>query len=317
VNGRGQILALTSTKGGVGKTHLAVSLSAALAKRGARVLLIDADLGNGIISDRLGLQPTHNLGHFFLGERDLGDLIEETPFGFSLIGGERGNLDLANLNYLQQMKFLRSFVGTSRRFDFVVLDLASGIRRQAVDFALFADRTIIVTSPDDLMSAYGSARGSLFRFMELETTLFQRIDGYAARRFFRPLILTNRVRNLYQGKAAFEALKSAAEKRLNTAGGTFGITMGHLGSVFHDPELFRKSEEKHCPVSLVSDYSKVTICIDVMATTICGRSPFRGFYQEERLRYIIQILMEKGENLRKGVTPGVMKIPPLRIPFHN
>lgn len=317
MKGRGQILAFTSSRGGVGKTHLAVSLSAALAKRGARVLLIDADLGNGIISDRLGLQPTHNIGHFFLGERDLGELIEETPFGFSLIGGERGNLDLANLNYLQKMKFLRSFVGASGRFDFVVFDLASGIRRQALDFALFADRTIIVTSPDDLMSAYGSARACLFRFMELETTLFQRIDGYSARRFFRPLILTNRVRNLYHGKAAFEALKRAAEKRLNAAGSPFGITMGHLGSVFHDPELFGKSEERHCPASLVSDYSKVAICIDAMATTICGRSPFRGFYQEERLRYIIQILMEKGESLRKGVTPGIMKIPPLRIPCHH
>ena len=54
---RGQILALTSSKGGVGKTHLAVGLSAALAKRNARVLLIDADLGNGIISDRLAFYP--------------------------------------------------------------------------------------------------------------------------------------------------------------------------------------------------------------------------------------------------------------------
>jgi flagellar biosynthesis protein FlhG len=88
VIGRGQILALTSSKGGVGKTHLAVSLSAALAKRDAYVLLIDADLGNGIISDRLGLFPKYNLAHFFLKERTLEDLIERTPFDFSLISGE-------------------------------------------------------------------------------------------------------------------------------------------------------------------------------------------------------------------------------------
>ena len=87
MNDRGQLLAFTSSKGGVGKTHLAVSLAIALAKRDVRVLLIDADLGNGIVSDRVGFYPEFHLGHFFLKEKTLKDLIEETPFGFYLIGG--------------------------------------------------------------------------------------------------------------------------------------------------------------------------------------------------------------------------------------
>lgn len=315
MDGRGQILALTSSKGGVGKTHLAVSLSAALAKRDARVLLIDTDLGNGIISDRLGLHPKYNLSHFFLKERALEDLIEETPFGFSLIGGERGNLALANLNYLQQMKFLRSFIGVSRKFDFIVLDLASGINRQAIDFALFAEKTIIVTSPNDLISAYGSVRGCHSRFSQLEVSILRRIEGYRARRFFRPLILMNHVTNLYQGEAAFKVLESAVKKGLNSTDDPFGIKMGLLGAIFHDPGLFRKSEDRRCPVSLVSVYSKVAICVDSMASIICARSPFRGFYREERLHYILQILMEQQDRLRKGLTRKSMKVPPIRVPF--
>jgi MinD-like ATPase involved in chromosome partitioning or flagellar assembly len=317
VYGRGQILALTSSKGGVGKSHLAVGLSAALAKRTARVLLIDADLGNGIISDRLDFRPTYNLAHFFLKERVLEDLIEETPFGFSLIAGERGNLALANLNYLQEMKFLRSFIRVSRNFDFVVLDLASGIKRQAVDFALLGEKTILVTSPDDLISAYGAVRACFSRFMELETRLFKRIEGYTARRFFRPLILTNHVTNLYQGEAAFEALERAVKKGINSAAVPFGIKMGHLGSVFHDPGLFEKSEERRCPVSMVSVYSKVAICIDSIAGIICARSPFRSFYEEQRLRYIIQVLMERQQWLSKGLTRKARKVPPIRIPPHH
>jgi MinD-like ATPase involved in chromosome partitioning or flagellar assembly len=317
VDGRGQILALTSSKGGVGKTHLAVSLSAALAKREARVLLIDADLGNGIISDRLGLNPKYNLSHFFLKGTALAELIEETPFGFFLIAGEQGNLALANLNYLQKMKFLRSFIRVSRGFDFVVLDLASGIEHQAVDFALLAEKTIIVTSPDDLISAYGSVRGCFSRFMDLEVSLFKGIEGYRARQFFRPLILMNHVTNFYQGKAAFEALESAVKNGLSSATGPFGIKIGHLGVVFHDPGPFKKSEERRCPVSLVSLYSKVAICVDAMAGVICARSPFRGFYREERLRHIVQILMEKQAKLRKGLTPKAMNVPPVRIPFHH
>jgi MinD-like ATPase involved in chromosome partitioning or flagellar assembly len=317
VYGRGQILALTSSKGGVGKSHLSVGLSAALAKRTARVLLIDADLGNGIISDRLDFRPTYNLAHFFLKERVLEDLIEETPFGFSLIAGERGHLALANLNYLQEMKFLRSFIRVSRNFDFVVLDLASGIKRQVVDFALLGEKTILVTSPDDLISAYGAVRACFSRFMELETRLFKRIEAYTARRFFRPLILTNHVTNLYQGEAAFEALERAVKKGINSAAVPFGIKMGHLGSVFHDPGLFEKSEERRCPVSMVSVYSKVAICIDSIAGIICARSPFRSFYEEQRLRYIIQVLMERQQWLSKGLTRKARKVPPIRIPHHH
>ncbi|MFQ6079178.1 MAG: AAA family ATPase [Thermodesulfobacteriota bacterium] len=317
MNGRGQILALTSAKGGVVKTHLAVSLAAALVKRNARVLLIDADLGNGIISDRLGFHPKYNLAHFFLKEKTLADLIEETPFGFFLVGGERGNLAVANPNYLQKMKFLRNFIRVSRNFDFVLLDLASGIKYQVIDFALLADKTIIVTSPNDLTSAYGSVRGCFSRFRELEVNLFKRIDGYKAGRFFRPLILVNHVTNLYQGDAAFEALECAVEKRLNSAAGPFGIKMGHLGVVFHNPALFKKSEERRCPVSMVSAYSKVAICVDSMAAVICARSPFRGYYREERLRSIIQILMEQHDRVKRGVTPKVMKVSPIRIPFNH
>ncbi|NIS60005.1 MAG: AAA family ATPase [Proteobacteria bacterium] len=314
---RGQILAFTSSKGGVGKTHLAVGLSAALAKKNARVLLIDADLGNGIISDRLGFYPKYNLAHFFLKERALPDLIEDTPFGFFLIAGERGNLALANLNYLQKMKFLRSFIRVSRNFDFVLLDLASGINRQTIDFGLMAEKTIIVASPNDLISAFGSVRACFSRFVQLEVTLFKRIEGYKARRFFRPLILMNQITDLPQGKASFEALESAVENRLNGTPGPFGIRMGHLGVVFHDPRLFKKSEDRRCPVTLVSIYSKVAFCVDSIASAICSPSLFKGFDGEERLRYTIQILMEQQERLRKGLTQKVMKVSPMRIPFRH
>ena len=314
---RGQILVLTSSKGGVGKTHLAVGLSAAMAKRNGRVLLIDADLGNGNIADRLGFYPKYNLAHFFLKEKVLEDLIEETPFGFFLVGGDRGNFAMANLNYPQKMKFLRSFIRVSRNFDFVVLDLASGINRQSVDFALLTEKTIVVASPNDLMSAYGSVRACLSRFMHLEIGLSRRLDGYKARRFFRPLILMNNVTDLHQGKRAFEALEGAVDNRLNGEYDPFGIKMNYLGAVFHDPGLFRKSEEKRCPVSLASVYSKVAFCIDSMANAICSPSSFPGFDGERRLRYTIQILMEQEERLRKGLTQKVMNVSPLKIPFRH
>ena len=315
MSNRGQIVAFTSSKGGVGKTHLAVSLAIAMAKRNASVLLIDADLGNGIVSDRLGFYPAFHLGHFFLKEKALEDLIEETPFGFYLVGGERGNFALANLNYVQKMKFLRSFLAVSKHFDYVVLDLASGITRQTIDFALLADRPIVVTSPNDLISGYGSVKGCFQRFMQLEVGLYRRIEGYKARRFFRPHILVNNITEFYQGQAAFEALEGAVESRLKDTNGPFEIKMNFLGAVFHNPGLFRKSEERGHPVSLISSYSTVAYCVDAIAEAVCSASPFRGFDGEKRLQYAVQILIEQQDKLRKRVTQKVMQAYPAKIPF--
>lgn len=311
---RGRILAFTSSKGGVGKTHLAVSLSVAMARRDARVLLIDADLGNGIISDRLGFYPKCNLVHFFLRERkDLTDLVERTPLGFFLIGGERGNFALANLNYLQKMRFLRGFLQVSRHFDYVVLDLSSGINHQSIDFALLADKTIVVTSPNDLVSGYGSVRACFSRFKQLEMSLYKRIEGYEARRFFSPQILVNNVRDFSQGKTAFEALEGAVENRLNGAG-SFEIKMNYVGAVFHNPRLFKKSEEKRRPVSMVSVYSNVAYCVDLIAKATCNSSPFR-FDSEKRLQYAVQILMDQQERLRKRLTQKTLRAYPAKIPL--
>jgi len=314
VRGRGQIVALMSSKGGVGKTHLAVSLSAAMAKRGTRVLLIDVDLGNGMVSDRIGLHPKSNLVHFFLKEKgELVDLIEKTPLGFFLIGGKRGNFALANLNYGQRKRFLRSFIDVSRHFDYVVLDLSSGISCRSIDFALLAEKTIVVTPPNDLMSGYGAVKGCFFRFMELEIGLSRRVKGYKARQLFTPYILVNNVRDLSQGKTAFDALEDALENRLKTVGGPFGIRLNYLGSVFHNTRLFKKSEERRRPVSLVSPYSSVAYCIDKIAEAICGDSPFKSLDHEKRLMYTMQILIEHQEKLKKKLSQRIAAVPPARV----
>ncbi len=288
-----------------------------MAKRDVRVLLIDADLGNGIISDRLGFYPRLNLVHFFLKERALEDLIEETPFGFFMVGGERGNFALANLTHLQKMRFLKSFVKVSTHFDFVVLDLASGISRQSVDFSLLAEKTIVVTAPHDLVSGYGWVRACFTRFKQLENRLCKRIEGYRARRFLTPLIVMNHVTDFYEGKSAFEALEGAVENRLHRGVGPFRIRMDYLGAVFHDPGVFKKSEERRCPVSVASAYSKVAYCIDSMAGAICSRSPLRGLDGDRRLRYTLQILLEQQDRLRKGLTRKVLKVYPARMPFRQ
>ena len=127
----------------------------------------------------------------------------------------------------------------------------------------------------------------------------------------------NNVTDFDQGKRGFEALEGAVENRLNGTIDPFGIKMSYLGAVLHDPGLFRKSEERRCPVSLASVYSKVAFCVNSMANAICSPSSYPGFDEERRLRYIVQMLMEQQGRLRKGLTQKVMKVSPLKIPLRH
>jgi flagellar biosynthesis protein FlhG len=317
VKGRGEIVALSSSKGGVGKTHLSVGLSAALARRHSRVLVIDADLGNGIVADRLGFYPKSGLIEFFSKEKNLEDLIERTPHGFYLIGGERGNLSLANPNYLQKIRFLRSFVKISREFDFVVLDLSSGITRQVVDFALIADRAVVVTSPNDLISAFGWVQAAFSRFVQLETRLSKRLEGYKTRSHFRPLVLLNQVRDLSEGKSSFEALESTVENRLAGGAFPFQIRLDYLGSVFRDVALFKKAEERRCPAPTLSVYSGVAFCVDSIANLFTDPTPTGGFDREKRIHYTFQMLMEQQSRLRHNLKEKVKRVYPARQPLEE
>ena len=87
--------------------------------------------------------------------------------------------------------------------------------------------------------------------------------------------------------------------------------------LLHDPGLFRKSEEKRCPVCLASVFSKVAFCIDSMANAICSPSSFPGFDEGRRVRYIVQMLMEQQGRLRRGFTQKVQNATSLRIPFRH
>lgn len=155
---RCRVLAVTSGKGGVGKTNVAVNLAIALSRKGLRVLLMDADLGLANVDVILGMIPQYNLMHVLQGLKTLPEIVIDGPEGLKLIAAGSGGIqELANLNEIQREDLLQGLAEIQNESDVVLIDTGAGLHRNVLAFALAADETIIVTTPEPtaMMDAYG------------------------------------------------------------------------------------------------------------------------------------------------------------------
>lgn len=160
-DGQGPLtFAVTSGKGGVGKTQTAANLGVAFAQQGAKVLLVDADLGLASMDLALGIRPKADLMSVIDGESALEDIIVPGPSGVHLIPACPGRYEMANLDARRRGFILQSLEEASADFDVVVVDTGAGIGSNAVGFAAWADEIILVATPDptSLRDAYAMAK---------------------------------------------------------------------------------------------------------------------------------------------------------------
>jgi len=150
-------IAVTSGKGGVGKSNLSVNLALALARDGQRVALVDADLGLANADVLCGVQPIATLEQCLSLRRPLLDCAVEVSSGFLLVPGASGVARLADLD-ASDRSWLLSEIGTlASGVDWLIVDTGAGIGSNTVSFAAAADRVLVVTTPEppSMADAYG------------------------------------------------------------------------------------------------------------------------------------------------------------------
>jgi flagellar biosynthesis protein FlhG len=282
-------IAVISNKGGVGKTHFSINLACVLADAGAKVLLIDADLGNADISNKLGIFPENHLLAFLQKSQSMENLVTNTDFGFDLICGTYGEFKLANLCYAQKIKFIKHFKRVAENYDYAVLDLGAGINRTVLDFALGADRTVIVTTPQDLISGYACAKASFFRFKELEENLETRLSDYQPRLTFAPSMVLNQVTDMAQGAKLFRTIYKTADENININEGRFTMKPEYLGAIPYDKESLRNTEEKKKPLLVRFPYIKASQCIKHMSAKF--RSPDNPYNPNVKFKHSFRRFM--------------------------
>jgi len=264
-----ETISILSNKGGVGKTHLAINLAYHLAKCGKKVLLIDADMGNADISNKLGIYPKQTVLSLLDADEPPDQIITPTPHGFDLIGGYTGDFRLANLQYIQRVLFVRHFIELAQPYDYMLLDLGAGISSQVIDMALATDRSIVATTCRDVVSAYACAKVAFLRHVALQRKLADTDPDSRSERFFCPYIVVGQLAYDTQGVGVFERISSACRNHLNNRVPDYQMIPQYLGGVLFD-DAIRDAETKRQPVSEVAPRSQAAKCYQDLARNLCG-----------------------------------------------
>ena len=155
-----RVIALTSGKGGVGKTNMAVNLSLVYAAQRRRVLLVDADLGLANVDVLLDRRPRYSIAEVMTGERELADVLMTTPYGVTVLPGASGLQSVADASPSERHRLVSAIEDLGDAFDTIIVDTAAGISSHTLFFAAAAHDIVVVTTPEPtaLTDAYATIK---------------------------------------------------------------------------------------------------------------------------------------------------------------
>lgn len=160
-----EVIAVTSGKGGVGKSTLTANLAISLARLGLRVGVIDCDFGLSNLHVHLGLTPDRGLIDVVTGQHSALDAFIPGPWGLKLLPGGSGASEMAKMDYARLRAVGLSFERLDPYFDVILLDTAAGIHEGVISLLAEADETLVVMTPDpaSVVDAYATTRVLLER----------------------------------------------------------------------------------------------------------------------------------------------------------
>ena len=242
-----QVIAVTSGKGGVGKTNVSTNLALALVAAGKHVLLMDADLGLANVDLLLGLHADYNLSHVISGERTLEEVIIEGPDGLKIIPAASGTQMMSELTPSQHAGIIRAFSELSMPIDVLMVDTAAGISDSVISFTRASHEVIVVVcnEPTSLTDAY-----ALIKVLSEE---------HDVRRFN---VLANMVRTPKEGLNLFAKLSKVTDHYLD-------VTLDYVGAVPFD-EYLVKAVKKQQAVTRCYPQSPSSLAFRKIATRVDG-----------------------------------------------
>ncbi len=240
------VYAITSGKGGVGKTAVVANLAYMLASMNKRVLILDADLGLANVDVVFGLSPKYNLNHFFSGEKELDEVMVEGPLGIRILPAGSGIQSFTRLDGQQKMKLLDGLDSIHNHFDYVLIDTEAGISENVTYFNTAAHDILVVTTPEP------TAITDAYALMKLLST------QYHEKRFN---LIVNQIQNENDALDVYRKLTMVANKYLD-------ISIDFLGSVPEDRQM-NDAIRKQKVISELYPHLRITDSFRELASRIC------------------------------------------------
>ncbi|MCE5284769.1 MAG: P-loop NTPase [Pelosinus sp.] len=245
---KAQVFAVTSGKGGVGKTNFTVNLALALTNLGKRVLVIDADLGMANVDVLFGCETKYSLLHLLQEEIKLEDILTEGPRGIKYMSGGSGIYDLANLDEVKLQGIINKITLCDKLADVILVDTGAGINRNVLNFVLAADEVILVTTPEPTAM----------------TDAYAMMKAYVSHHGTAPLkLVINRVMEAGEGQTVVNKLSQTALRFLQ-------LRVDSLGFVYEDMNLV-KAVKRQQPLLLAYPNTISAQCIEKIANQLLNR----------------------------------------------
>ena len=244
-----RVIAVTSGKGGVGKTNIGVNLSVALARLGKETMLVDGDMGLANANILLGMNATATVADFLARDCSLSDIVQQGPAGLHVVPGHSGSGILPGLNRDDRRRLADGFRPFAAKMDHILVDTASGIYPEAMGLVSSSDVILLVLSaePTAFMDAY-----ALVKVLALD-------HGCNA-----VSIVTNMVEDDESGRALFRHFSEVVRRFLP-------IQLTPLGSVPRDHHVREAVFRKRCCLEAYPE-SRASAAFTRLARTISDLS---------------------------------------------
>ena len=255
---RASVIAITSGKGGVGKSNVAVNLAITLSAAGKTVVLLDADLGLANADVLCNIDLPHNLSAVIARKKQMHEVMVKGPGGFSLVGGASGLARMADLTDADRQRIVRALAELESRADIILIDTGAGISPNVLSFTRAADHVLVVTTPEPtaITDAY-----AVIKVLHKDATGPNPLEavggpGNAAGER-RISLFVNQVRAPGEGRVVYDRIAKVARQFLNVS----LYDAGHLVADDCVPAAVRS----RTPFVLASPSSRASHCITQLA----------------------------------------------------
>ena len=248
-----KVIAVTSGKGGVGKTNVVANLAMALVKTGKRVLIFDADLGLGNIDVLLGLAPMYNLSHLLNDGKGFQDILITGPSGIMILPAGSGVDSLCNLSPEQQMNLFSEVEKLGELIDVMLIDTAAGINSNVLFFNMAAQEILVIATPEptSITDAY-----ALIKILYTKHGV----------KHFR--LLVNSVKSSEEGLNIYRKLSLVADKFLK-------VSIDYSGHILTDLNIPKSVRQQRLFLEIFPE-SKASACFAQLAKTVTNMEPPQG-----------------------------------------